>query len=338
MRFKLRNWDMNQRKSKDSAATTEHPCFVFGLELNGKGGGKRTDGQVTTTEPQWLHIDYSSPQAEDWLREQGLEPAVIETLVRSESRPRTTPATGGLLVVLRAINMNPEADREDMVSMRMWLEPNRVITVRQRRLFAAEEVRESIEAGRGPKSIPELTIDLVERIADRITTFVDDLEDRVVSYEEAVESGKAGNLRRQVSELRRQTAMVRRFVAPLREALETLSRLSDDMFEGKWSFALRDQADRITRSVEDLDLVRERLHVIQEELLNRISQEQNDRMYLFSVIAAIFLPITFISGMFGMNTAGLPGLEHPLAFWMVVAGMVAITAGTFVYLRAKKWF
>jgi zinc transporter len=329
---------MNPEKGKDSAATTEHPCFVFGLELNGKGGGKPIDGQVTTTGPQWLHIDYSSPQAEDWLREQGLESAVIETLVRSESRPRTTPATGGLLVVLRAINMNPDADREDMVSIRMWLEPNRVITVRQRRLFAAEELRESIEAGRGPKIIPELVIELIERIADRITSFVDDLEERVIAYEEAVEAGNTGNLRRQVSELRRQTAVVRRFVAPLREALETLSRLSDDRLEGKWSFALRDQADQITRSVEDLDLVRERLHVVQEELLNRITQEQNNRMYLFSVVAAIFLPITFISGMFGMNTAGLPGLEHPLAFWMVVAGMVAITAGIIAYLRASKWF
>lgn len=329
---------MNQKTSNADIAATERPCFVFGYELDGNGGGKPIDGSTTSNEPQWLHVDYSSPQAEGWLKARGLEPAIIETLVRLDSRPRTIQATSGTLVVLRAINMNPGADPEDMVSVRMWIEPNRLITIRQRRLFAAQDVSGLIKAGRGPKSIPELVIELVERIADRIMEFVDGLEEQVLTYEGATESGHSGDLRSQVSELRRQTAVVRRFVAPVREALEALSRIADELLEGRWNFALRDQADRITRSVEDLDLVRERLHVVQEELLNRITQEQNNRMYLFSVLAAIFLPITFITGMFGMNTAGLPGLDYPLAFWMVVAAMLTVTTATIIYLRYRKWF
>jgi zinc transporter len=329
---------MDPEKDKDSAATTEHSCFVFGLELDGKGGGEAADGLAETARPVWLHIDYSSPDAQQWLKARGLEPTVIETLIRNESRPRTTPTKGGLLVVLRGINMNPGADPEDMVSLRMWVEPNRVITIRQRRLLAAQEVREQIEAGKGPKNVAEVVVDVIDRIADRILLFVDDIEDRALAFEGSVQTGKAGTVRREVSALRRETAVVRRFVSPLREALEALSRQTDELFEAKWSFAIRDQSDRITRAVEDLDLVRERLLVVQEESLNRITQEQNDRMYVFSIVAAIFLPITFISGMFGMNTAGLPGLENPFAFWMVCLGMLAVTIATLIFLRAKKWF
>ena len=101
---------------------------------------------------------------------------------------------------------------------------------------------------------------------------------------------------------------------------------------------MREQSDRITRYVEDLDLVRERALVVQEELFNRISQEQNARTYVLSIVAAIFLPITFISGVFGMNVAGLPGLEEINSFWIVSAVMLAISVAILIGLRLKKWF
>jgi zinc transporter len=77
--------------------------------------------------------------------------------------------------------------------------------------------------------------------------------------------------------------------------------------------------------------------VVQEELFNRISQEQNARTYVLSIVAAIFLPITFISGVFGMNVAGLPGLEDIKSFWVVSGVMTAISVGIMIWLRFKRW-
>ena len=141
-----------------------------------------------------------------------------------------------------------------------------------------------------------------------------------------------------MSALRRQIATVRRYLAPQRDALESLNRLADKLLEKKQIFALREQSDRITRYIEDLDLVRERALVAQEELMNRVAHEQNARTYLFSVVATIFLPITFISGLFGMNTAGLPGLEDDISFWLVAGLMLVMSAGVIIWLRMKKWF
>lgn len=313
-------------------------CFVFGFELDGKGSGVPSDGHQHSDRPLWLHVDYSRPGAEAWLEAQGLDPKIVETLIRPDTRPRSLAADGGLLVSLRGVNMNPGADPSDMVSLRMWIEPNRLISVRQRRLRAAQDTRETIESGRGPHNVPDLVITIIDRIADRIAGFVDDIEDQVLEYEAGAESDELRQRRHQMSALRRQTAVVRRFVAPLRESLEGLARHSEGMFDADWSYAIRDQADRITRAVEDLDLVRERLSVVQEEMLNRLSQEQNDRLYVFSIVAAIFLPISFMTGLFGMNTAGLPGLENPTAFWFVAAAMLVVTTLTLFYLKSKKWF
>lgn len=313
-------------------------CFIFGFELDGKGAGSSINAESESARPHWLHIDYSSPDAATWLRERGLENRVIESLVRQETRPRTLTIGNGLLVVLRGINTNPGNEPEDMVSLRMWITPNRLISVRQRKLLSAQDVRESLHDGDGPVSIQDLVTTLIERIADHISHFVDTIEERALAFEEAVSTSAANELRREVSTLRRQTAIVRRFLAPQRDALDALCRLSKGMLDEEHNFAIREQCDRITRYVEDLDLVRERALVIQEELLNRMAQEQNARMYVLSIVAAIFLPITFITGLFGMNVGGLPGLENPKSFVIVCGFMLLVSIAVAVLFRIKRWF
>ena len=120
--------------------------------------------------------------------------------------------------------------------------------------------------------------------------------------------------------------------------VDALFRASKGTFSEAASYFIREQADRMARYVEDLDLVRERALVIQEELMNRLAQEQNQRMYVLSIVAAIFLPITFITGIFGMNVAGLPGVETTWAFWGVMIAMLGITGGVMILLRRKRWF
>jgi zinc transporter len=185
--------------------------------------------------------------------------------------------------------------------------------------------------------VQELVIAIIERLADRVATYVDEMEERIVVFEEEAETKEPGELRNAVADLRRQIAMVRRFLAPQRDALEAFSRLAESTFSQAEIFAIREQSDRITRYVEDLDLVRERALVVQEELLNRINQEQNNRMYVLSIVAAVFLPISFISGFFGMNTAGLPGVEEDGATYLVIGLMVIVTLSTLVYFRLRRW-
>jgi zinc transporter len=284
-----------------------------------------------------LHFDYSHPSILKTLDELGLPNRVIESLTRVDTRPRTAILEDGILVLLRGVNMNPGADPEDMVSLRLWITPEFLITVRQRRLFAVQEVGGLIGKGEGPKNIPDLVTLIIEHLADRIARFVDELEDRLERFEDAVETESPQQIRPKVSAVRRQTAAVRRFLSPQRDALDTLYRDSKRFLSEDVAFSVREQADRIARYVEDLDLVRERALVVQEELINRIAQEQNARMYVLSLVAAIFLPITFITGLFGMNVAGLPGLEDSKAFTVVAGAMVLVSIGTIVVFKYRKW-
>ncbi len=321
----------------------QRSCFVCGYVLNGLGGAREIDAPVAQSELSegetlWLHIDYSYPDTHDWLQAQGLNAYLIDSLTRTDTRPRASVEAAGTLLVLRGVNTNPGANPEDMVSVRMWIEARRIISVRQRKLLSIVDIREALAREKGPCDSEQWLEMLVERLADRIADAVDDIEERVTAVETGIESGNALELRTKISAARRQTATFRRFIAPQRDALDTLFRSSRGRLSDTASFSLREQADRMARYVEDLDLVRERALVIQEELMNRLAQEQNQRMYVLSIVAAIFLPITFITGIFGMNVAGLPGVEEGAAFWLVVTAMSAISAAIIALLRWKRWF
>ena len=191
-----------------------------------------------------------------------------------------------------------------------------------------------IESGDAPATTAELLVTLLTRIADRIHDKIEDIDEQLAQYETADALNKQD--RQQLAMLRRQTAIIRRHLAPQRDALDTLIRLPN-LINDSLIFELRDQADRMTRYVEDLDLARERSLVLQDELRNQIADQQGIRMYVLSMITAIFLPLSFLTGVFGMNVAGLPGTEAPDAFTTLMMAMGGIAVVMLIAMLWKRW-
>ena len=166
---------------------------------------------------------------------------------------------------------------------------------------------------------------------------MDAIEASIDDFEEDIRTGDPNEFRPRLAGLRRQIASVRRFVSPQRDALDRLARYTAEVLDSDTVQELHQESDRVTRYLEDLDLARERAVVLHEELLSRIAQEQNSRMYVLSIVAAIFLPLTFVTGLLGMNVGGLPGLEDPKGFGVSVVVMVILGLALLVYFRHKKW-
>lgn len=312
------------------------PCFVFGLKLDSNGGATNLENHAAAN--TWVHVDYGHASVNDFLGSLGLPERIVNSLVQPDTRPRTVVSKGGVLVFVRGINLNPGADPEDMVSLRMWIEPDRLITVRQRKLLSLQDAHSDLLSGEGPTSIPDLVISIISRIADRISDYVNDIEDQLVVLETSTQTQHEQGCRARISALRREIAGVRRYLAPQRDALDSLYTHSITSMPEGYPYRLREQMDRMTRYLEDLDLIRERTLVLQEEWMNISMEQQNSRMYALSIVALIFLPITFVTGIFGMNVAGLPGIENPNAFMAVTGIMAVISVAVMVLLKMKRWF
>jgi zinc transporter len=318
--------------------------FLHSYVLDRKGGRRiiEADAIDKWTPDQgilWLHIDVNNEPSRRWLEGRSDLPSpMIDALLAGETRPRSHIGEAGSLVVLRGVNTNPGNDPEDMVSVRIWIEADRIISTRRRRLLSVQDVRAALDEGDGPTTTGEFLAILIGRLADRIGDFVNDIEEHIENIEElGIQSGTT-NLRQSISAIRRQIASVRRFLAPQRDALDRLYRNPGKLLSEAEIHELREEADRLTRYLEDIDLARERLVVLQEELLSITAQEQNTRMYVLSVVAAVFLPLTFVTGMLGMNVGGLPGIESPNGFLWSVIVMVAAAIGLVLFFRWRKWF
>jgi zinc transporter len=109
------------------------------------------------------------------------------------------------------------------------------------------------------------------------------------------------------------------------------------MFTGGDALLLREAGDRLQRLLEDLDAAREHATLLQEEVFSVQNEAINDRMYLLAMISALFLPLGFLTGLFGINVGGLPGVEDPAGFWWFMAGIGVVSVGVLLWMRKRRW-
>jgi len=320
--------------------------LVHALVLDGKGGARsipRTalDGlQLEPHESVWLHWDRSHPQTQTWLRKtSGLSEFVCDLMLEENTRPRLLALPDDeLLLFLRGINLNPGAEPEDMVSVRIFAAAQRVISLRLRSLRATDELIASLNEGKGPKTASELLLYLAQFLTDKVQAVVSELTELVDDMEERIDADERylpehGNM----VHIRRRAAGLRRFLAPQREIYAQLTR-------SKMPWFVEDDADywnelnnSLTRYLEELELTKERVGLALEAEDRRRNERMNRTIYRFGVITGIFLPMSFLTGLLGINVGGIPGSENPYGFVYACLLILVVAVGQMWLFKRLRW-
>jgi len=225
-----------------------------------------------------------------------------------------------------------------MVSLRLWLEPERIVTSRHRPLMAVNDIRERIGRGRGPKDSGDFLVEVAGRLVNRMSPVIENLDEMEDDLEDQMVTGERQEIRTKLAELRRQAISLRRYLAPQREAMSRILGEPVDWLNARHKARLRETSDRTMRYVEDLDAIRERAAVIQDEVANRVSESINKNMYMLAIVATILLPLGFITGLLGINVDGLPGSKDtPWAFMAVAAFLALLVVIEVVLMKRLKW-
>ncbi|MGE5506843.1 MAG: CorA family divalent cation transporter [Actinomycetota bacterium] len=290
----------------------------------------------------WVHLERDDPVAQDWVRARaGLDPLVAMALLAEESRPRVEDVDDDLLVVLRGVNRLDPAERAaadidcQLVPVHIWMEAGRCISLRDKAhsLTALRDLRLSMMTGKGPRSAGALMARIAEKVADHLGDLASELEDEVSELEDRIAAG-AGGTRAEIAELRRRVVQFRRYLAPQRDALYRLRHDDASWLTEDAKKHLREVNDRLVRHLEDLDEIRQRASILQEELVAMVAEQTNRNTYALSIVTVVMLPMTFITGYFGMNTGALPfGTEHPFGTLIATLIIVAVGLVTTLLLR-----
>lgn len=289
---------------------------------------------------RWLHCDRTDAGFAAWAGAR-LPAPVQAALLAAETRPRAEAMDGGLLVTLRGINFNPGAESEDMVAVRLWATEHLVVTTRFRRIFAVDELRAEITSGAAPKGPAGFVARLAGMLTAKIEAVSAAREDATDEIEEILlddEPDAVGTGERQIGQLARSIIKLRRHIAPQREALARLAAAEAGFIGPAERYELRELVNRGQRLVEELDSTRDRLASLRAHVDSLHTGRIGRQGFVLSVVAAIFLPLGFLTGLFGVNVAGMPGIEWPWAFAVLSLSMVAAGLALFALFRWLRWF
>ena len=315
----------------------EFAYFVDGADVHPADRNKAL-GQCGSAGFVWIHLDANGEETTGWLADTAKLPdVVVNALTATETRPRCDAIANGALINLRGPAIKPEKIDDSLASIRCWIERGRAISVGRYELLATPDVIEKLKAG-------HITDpgDLITAIAVGVTGQLDpeiaELGDKLDLCELSIEDARDLKLRHEIAKARAEAIGYRRFVMPQRQALEKLAGLDCDWLDERDRLHLAEAADRFARMGEELESVRERAALMHEQLTDLRAEVIETRGLIISVVALIFLPLTFLTGLLGMNVAGIPYAHEPWAFGAVVGLCAVIAVAIGGYFVRAHWF
>jgi zinc transporter len=285
----------------------------------------------------WLHLDDASAEELAFLKMEDIPDVAANALVATETRPRCDRIEDGAIVNLRGPAAAALDDSDRLVSVRMWVRRGKVNSVTRRPLSATAEVTRQMEAGR-ILDPGDLVAGFARAISKQLDPEVAQLGDTLDDYESELDDPRAiYRLRSAIARIRSDSIAYRRFVAPNRDALVTLSELDFLWLAEEDRLHIREAADRFARMTEELEAVRERAALLHEQITDLRGEQMEARALFISVVAFIFLPLTFVTGLLGMNVEGIPYAQEPWAFWGVVGFCFVIGAVVLAWFMWRHW-
>ncbi len=283
----------------------------------------------------WLHIESEEPTLAPF-KGMALPDVVLGALTAAETRPRCDVIDHGAILNLRGPASDEISGSDWLVSIRLWVNRSRIVSFSRRTLTALPRVHEAFLAGRLADPGDLVTL-LAREISLELDPYIANLGDQLDDCESALETENLYGLRRTVTQIRSTAISLRRFIAPDRDALNALTTLEFEWLAPEDLLHIREATDRFARMAEELEAVRERAALVHEQLTDLRAEQVDQRSLYIAIVAFIFLPLTFITGLLGMNVEGIPYAHSPWAFWGVVAFCILVGLAVLGWFGMRNW-
>jgi len=270
----------------------------------------------------------------------GIHPLVLEDIVHTSQRPKVEDHEDYLYLVLKMLTYNSESCQVDSEQVSLILGKGWVLTFQEKPGDVFDPVRERARNAQGrirKFGTDYLAYALVDAIVDHYFVVLEKIGDKIEGLEELVQQKPSSDALRQIHHLKREMIFMRKSIWPLREVINQLYK--DDMLliRETTRIYLRDVYDHTIQIVETVESFRDMLSGVQDLYLSVISNRMNEVMKVLTIIATIFIPPTFVAGVYGMNFDNMPELHTPLGYFIVLGVMSASILGMLIFFRRKKW-
>lgn len=312
---------------------------IIACQLDGKGGviPIAENDVINCDRPCWLHLNYTQQRSAEWLQSTHLIPdAVRDALAGDSMRPRVSRLGDGFMITLRSVNLNSDSRPDQLVAVRVFINDKLIVSTRRRKVSAIDDVLIELQNGNGPVDCGGWLVDLCDTLTDHASEFIDELHEKIIALEDALMDQQVPP-RGELALLRKQLIVMRRYMTPQRDVYARLASEKLGWMDDDERRRMQEIADRLGRGLEDLDSGIARTGVLSDEIASVMAESMNRRTYTMSLMAMLFLPTTFLTGLFGVNLGGIPGGEWHLGFGVFCLSLVVIVVAVAMWLKKRKW-
>ncbi len=291
----------------------------------------------------WIHINgiHDVQTLEELGTIFGLHPLTLEDILNSDQRPKMEDFCEYVYIVLKAFHSDDDQANEiHSEQISIVLGRSFVISFQEKETDIFKPVRERIRAGKGrlrKSGADYLAYALIDSIVDNYFAILEQIGERIEILEESLIRSPSTQTLQAIQHLKREMIFLRKAVWPLRETISSLERTGCQLVQESTDVYLKDIYDHTIQVIDTIETFRDMLSGILDIYLSSISNRMNEIMKVLTIIATIFMPLTFLAGVYGMNFKYMPELEWHWGYFFIWGIMLAIAISMLIYFRRKKW-
>jgi len=318
--------DYNKSENREIIVKDIEGCFPFNQE-----------SQVT-----WINIDgiHNSEVIEKIGNHLQLHPLLLEDIMNTHQRPKMEDYEDYLFMVLKMIYQNSEEDKLEIEQVSLILGPKYVISFQEREGDVFNTIRERIRKDKGKirkMGASYLAYSLIDAIIDHYFVLFEVAGDKIERIEEELINEPNPKTLQSIHNLKREMIFLRKSIWPLREAINGLNKTESTLMEESVELYFRDVYDHTIQIIDTIESYRDMISGMLDIYLSSLSNKMNEVMKVLTIIATIFIPLTFIAGIYGMNFIFIPELQFRWGYFAVLFVMALVAMLMVIYFRKKKW-
>jgi magnesium transporter len=296
-----------------------------------------------TISVSWLNLDGSHQVdvLEDLGRELDIHPLILEDIHNTSQRPKLEDYDQYLFLELNMLSWNEESSQVESEQISLLLGENYLVTFQESEKDVFDSVRKRIREGKsrltngGPDY---LAYSLIDAVVDHYFIVLENIGEQIEFLEDELVKDPDPDTLHAIHDLKRELIFLRKSVWPLREVISALERGESPFLQKSTLIYLRDVYDHVIQIIDTVETFREMASGMLDIYLSSVSNRMNEVMKVLTMIATVFIPLSFIVGLYGMNFEYMPELSWKWGYAMVWGVIIAVVVGMVIYFRRKKWF
>ena len=270
----------------------------------------------------------------------GLHRLLLEDILNTQHRPKAEYYDDHMLFTLKMLGLNKTKSKIISEQISIVLGKDYLVSFQEKEGDLFEQVRNRIRTKKGKirqKKSDYLFYALIDAVVDNYFLIIENFSERVEELEEKVLNNPNEGTLGEIQKLKKQLIILRKAVYPLREAVSSVVKDDENLFDDENAKYLRDVYDHTIHIIESIESQRDVVSGLKDLYISEISNRMNNTMKVLTIIATIFIPLTFIAGIYGMNFENMPELKSEWGYLIVWCLMIVIAAAMLFYFKRKKW-